>query len=98
MRLAVAHGPQGPPGTSCYSNANYIILGMIAQAVTGEPIQELITSRVLRPLHLLHTSFPAAATPPALIAQGYTVDQGSRPSLRLPAHRLTSRSAGRPVP
>ena len=76
MRLAVAHGPQGPPGTSCYSNANYIILGMIAQAVTGEPIQELITSRILRPLHLLHTSFPAAATPPALIAQGYTVDQG----------------------
>jgi len=76
VRLAVAHGRQGPPGTSCYSNANYIILGMIAQAVTGEPIQELITSRVLRPLHLSHTSFPAAATPPALIAQGYTVDQG----------------------
>jgi CubicO group peptidase (beta-lactamase class C family) len=76
VRLAVAHGPQGPPGASCYSNANYIILGMIAQAVTGEPIQELITSRVLRPLHLSHTSFPAAAAPPALIAQGYTVDQG----------------------
>jgi D-alanyl-D-alanine carboxypeptidase len=76
VRLAVAHGPQGPPGTSCYSNANYIILGMIAQAVTGEPIQELITSRILRPLHVSHTSFPAAATPPALIAQGYTVDQG----------------------
>jgi D-alanyl-D-alanine carboxypeptidase len=76
VRFAVAHGPQGPPGTPYYSNTNYIILGMIAQAVTGEPIQELITSRILRPLHLSRTSFPAAATPPALIAQGYFVDQG----------------------
>jgi D-alanyl-D-alanine carboxypeptidase len=77
VRFAVAHGPQGPPGTPYYSNTNYIILGMIAQAVTGEPIQELITSRILRPLHLSHTSFPAAAAPPALIAQGYFADQGT---------------------
>jgi len=76
VRFAVAHGPAGPPGTPYYSNTNYIILGIIAQAVTGEPIQDLITSRILRPLHLSHTSFPTGAAPPALIAQGYTVDQG----------------------
>lgn len=76
VRSAVAHGPQGPPGTPYYSNTDYVILGMIAQAVTGEPIQELITSRILRPLHLSHTSFAAAAAPPTLIAQGYLVDQG----------------------
>lgn len=76
VRLAVAHGPVGRAGTPGYSNTNYVILGMIARAVTGKPIQELITSRILRPLHLSHTSFPAAAAPPALVAQGYTVDQG----------------------
>jgi D-alanyl-D-alanine carboxypeptidase len=76
VRLAVAHGPAGPPGTYDYSNTNYIILGMIAQAVTGEPIQQLITSRILRPLHLNRTSFPTAVAPPALIVQGYDIIQG----------------------
>jgi D-alanyl-D-alanine carboxypeptidase len=75
VHFAVAHGPQGPPGRFYYSNTNYIILGMIAQAVTGEPIQELITRQILRPLHLTHTSFPTAAAPPHLRVQGYTVIQ-----------------------
>ena len=61
--FAVVQGPAAPPGQFCYSDTNYIILGMIAQAVTGEPIQELITQRILQPLHLSHTSFPTAAAP-----------------------------------
>lgn len=51
-----------------------VILGMIAQAVTGEPIQQLITQPILRPLDLAHTSFPTAAAPPHLPVQGYTVE------------------------
>jgi hypothetical protein len=51
-----------------------VILGMIAQAVTGEPIQQLITQGILRPLDLTHTSFPTAAAPPHLPVQGYTVE------------------------
>jgi len=47
---------------------------MIAQAVTGEPIQQLITQGILRPLDLTHTSFPTAAAPPHLPVQGYTVE------------------------
>ena len=47
---------------------------MIAQAVTGEPIQQLITQPILRPLDLAHTSFPTAAAPPHLPVQGYTVE------------------------
>jgi D-alanyl-D-alanine carboxypeptidase len=76
VRFAVAHGPGARPGRFYYSNTNYIILGMIAQAVTGEPIQTLITNRILHPLHLTHTSFPAATTPPVLTAQGYFINQG----------------------
>lgn len=51
-----------------------VILGMIAQAVTGEPIQQLITQRILRPLDLTHTSFLPVAAPPHLPVQGYTVE------------------------
>jgi D-alanyl-D-alanine carboxypeptidase len=79
VRFAVAQGPAAPPGQFYYSDTNYIILGMIAQAVTGEPIQELITQRILRPLHLSHTSFPTAAAPPALRVQGYDVAGPSLP-------------------
>lgn len=43
---------------------------MIARAVTGEPIQQLITQGILRPLDLTHTSFPTAAAPPPLPVQG----------------------------
>ena len=71
--FAVVQGPGGPPGQFYYSDTNYIILGMIAQAVTDEPIQELITQRILQPLHLSHTSFATAAAPPDLQVQGYDV-------------------------
>jgi D-alanyl-D-alanine carboxypeptidase len=74
VRFAAGQGPAGPPGKFYYSDTNYIILGMIAQAVTGEPIQKLISQRILQPLHLTHTSFPTAAAPPRLPVQGYTVE------------------------
>ena len=56
-----------PGGTSRH-------LGHDRQAVTGEPIQQLITQRILRPLDLTRTSFPAAAAPPHLPVQGYTAE------------------------
>ena len=78
VRSAVAQGPAGPPGKFYYSDTNYIILGMIAQAVTGEPIQQLITQRILQPLHLTHTIFPTAAAPRA--CQGFGVERATLPS------------------
>jgi D-alanyl-D-alanine carboxypeptidase len=71
--FAEVQGPAESPGQFYYSDTNYIILGMIAQAVTGKPIQELITQRILEPLHLSHTSFATAAAPPDLRVQGYDV-------------------------
>jgi|SRR5215470_16674738 len=71
VRLAVAGGPAGPLGRFHYSNTNYIILGMIAQTVTGEPIQELITTRILRPPHLYRTSFATVAAVPHPVVHGY---------------------------
>ena len=76
--LAVAHGPAGPPGQFYYSDTNYVLLGIIAQDVTGQPIQSLVSSQVVVPLHLAHTSFPTT-TPTgssAPVGNGYLVGQG----------------------
>ncbi|MGW2132189.1 serine hydrolase domain-containing protein [Streptomyces coelicoflavus] len=42
-----------------YSNANYIVAGLLVQKVTGRPIGEEVTDRIIEPLHLRHTYWPA---------------------------------------
>jgi D-alanyl-D-alanine carboxypeptidase len=73
VAMAVAQGPAGPPGTFVYSDTNYVVLGMIAQAVTHQSIGRLITDRVLRPLHLSQTSYPATSALPSPAATPYAV-------------------------
>ncbi|UIJ33782.1 serine hydrolase [Allobranchiibius sp. GilTou73] len=47
------------PGTSwAYSNTNYVLAGLIVQRVTGRPIGEVITQRVIDRLGLRHTYWP----------------------------------------
>ncbi len=56
---ALTRPPDFAPGTKWeYSNTNYILAGLIAEHVTGRPIGEEITNRVIRPLHLRHTYWP----------------------------------------
>ena len=74
VRLAVAHGPVGPPGTAYYSSTNYVILGMIAQDMTRRPIGSLITSEILAPLHLDGTTFAASDSLPSPSALDYTIE------------------------
>jgi D-alanyl-D-alanine carboxypeptidase len=77
VALAVAHGPAGPPGQYEYSDTNYVILGIIAQDVTHQSIEQLIQSEILKPLHLDQTSFPTTATLPSPSATGYLVGAGA---------------------
>ncbi|BDZ48867.1 serine hydrolase [Frondihabitans sucicola] len=42
-----------------YSNTNYAVAGLLADRVTGRPIGELISDRIIDRLHLKHTTFPA---------------------------------------
>ena len=73
-----AAGPTGPPGTFSYSNTNYFILGLIAQDVSGQTIQQLITDQILGPLHLTGTSVPGSTTQlPASLVHGYQVAAGN---------------------
>ena len=49
-----------PPGTRWeYSNTNYLLLGLLVQRVTGRPIGEEITGRVINRLKLADTYWPA---------------------------------------
>jgi D-alanyl-D-alanine carboxypeptidase len=61
VKAALSHEPVFAPGTSIgYSNTNYIILGMMVEAVTGTSIGTAITNRIITPLGLTHTRYPAA--------------------------------------
>ena len=42
-----------------YSNANYVLAGLIVQKVTGRPISEEITKRIITRIGLRHTYWPA---------------------------------------
>ena len=63
-----------PPGAADrweYSNTNYIILGLVAEAVGGEPIADMLQERVFEPLGMSSTFFATEPSLPAPFAQGY---------------------------
>jgi CubicO group peptidase (beta-lactamase class C family) len=54
------------PGSRwAYSNSNYVLLGLVAERVSGQPLWGFMTDRVLRPAGLTHTGFddPAHIVP-----------------------------------
>jgi D-alanyl-D-alanine carboxypeptidase len=56
---ATAHPPLFPPGTRWnYSNTNYLLAGLVIEAVTGRSAEQEITDRILRPLGLTRTTLP----------------------------------------
>lgn len=55
-----SRAPISAPGaTFSYANTNYVLAGMIIQAVTGNTPGTEITNRIIQPLGLTGTSFPA---------------------------------------
>ncbi|MFE6049965.1 serine hydrolase domain-containing protein [Kitasatospora sp. NPDC056446] len=56
---ALAQKAHFPSGSSWeYSNTNYLVAGLIIQKVTGRPVGEEVTKRVIDRIGLRHTSFP----------------------------------------
>lgn len=56
----VPQEPDFAPGTDFYySNSNYVLLGLIAESVTGNPVHEELRSRVWSPLGMNNTYFGA---------------------------------------
>jgi D-alanyl-D-alanine carboxypeptidase len=49
-----------PPGSAWrYSNTNYIVAGLLVEAVAGRSLARELDGRIFSPLRLNHTSFPA---------------------------------------
>jgi len=60
LDVALARQPESAPGEKfVYANTNYVLAGLIVQKVTGRPVGEQITKRVIEPLHLRDTYWPA---------------------------------------
>ena len=72
VAVGVAHSPVFEPGARYeYSNTNFVILGMIVEAITGASIADEIQARILAPLGLSRTSYPSNNTIPEPYSHGY---------------------------
>jgi D-alanyl-D-alanine carboxypeptidase len=61
------------PGTQFnYSNTNTILLGLLVEKLSGEPLHTYVTRHILKPLGLTHTTFPTGAEFTSPHSQGYT--------------------------
>ena len=75
VQVGIKDSPLFDPGIQWnYSNTNLVLLGLVLQQVTGEPIDQLYRERIIEPLGLKGTSFPGAdPSIPDPHAQGYTL-------------------------
>lgn len=63
VRSAMDEPAQFAPGAGLgYSNVGFLVLGLLIERVTGRTVRDAITERVIAPLGLAHTSFPAPGT------------------------------------
>lgn len=86
VAIATSHRPLFPPGTSwSYSSTNYILLGLVIEAVTGTKLERQLHERLFKPLALASTSYPAGTAIEGRVAHGYL---GSAPGLPIPAGQL----------
>jgi D-alanyl-D-alanine carboxypeptidase len=64
--------PYGKPGTSWhYSNTNYLILGLVAEAVGGGTVAEQLRTRFFTPLGLERTFYQSVEKPKGPLARSY---------------------------
>ena len=72
--IAVSHPPLFEPGAHhSYSNTNYVVAGLIVEAVTRRPFADALQRRIFRPLRLRNTSYPLTPAIPGPHAHGYLV-------------------------
>ncbi|GGP77127.1 serine hydrolase [Streptomyces melanogenes] len=59
LDMALAHKALFAPGDGwSYSNTNYVLAGLLIEKVTGRPVAEQITERIIDRIGLRHTYFP----------------------------------------
>ena len=86
--------PFAKPGAEWhYANTNYLVLGMVAEAVGGAPVADQLRARFLSPLGLDHTYVQAVETPRGPVVHDYRF---AGPGLSLPAIDLSDGTAVMP--
>ena len=79
--LSFVRKPTTKPGAAWqYSNTNYLVLGLLAEAVGGAPVADQLRDRFFVPLGLGHTVYQASMRPTGPVARGYRFT-GSDPKL-----------------
>lgn len=62
LDLGFSEGPDFEPGEKGkwrYNNTGYVLLGLVIEKVTGRPWREEVTHRVIKPVGMTNTYFPA---------------------------------------
>jgi D-alanyl-D-alanine carboxypeptidase len=69
-----------PPGSRYeYSNTDNIVVGLIVEAITGQPYGQALEQIVFGPAGLRQTSFPTKLALPKPFIHGYVVEPGEEP-------------------
>jgi D-alanyl-D-alanine carboxypeptidase len=72
LAISFSRQPVFAPGARFdYSNTNTVLLGVVVEQVTGQPIRDYIHEHIIEPVGLTHTSFPVGAEYPAPHPRGY---------------------------
>ena len=73
---AMKQKPYFPPGKGYrYSNTNYLLIGMIIEAITKDSVGNQIRKRLLEPIKLTQTSYPETEAMPSPWVHGYHLDK-----------------------
>ncbi|MGH6826734.1 serine hydrolase domain-containing protein [Methyloceanibacter sp.] len=73
LEIISQHPPVFPADTRFdYNNSNTVLLGLVVEKLSGQPLDRYIDEHIVQPERLQHTVFPADATLPSPHARGYT--------------------------
>ena len=72
IEWAISKGPQYPPGTAyAYNTVGHVVVGLVIEAVTGQPAHQVFRERIFDPLDLNAIFLPPAEDPPQPVVHGY---------------------------
>ena len=75
LSLALAHPVSFNAGAQYdYCNTNTVLLGVVAESVTGQSLKQLIEDRILKPLAMNRSAYMTGIELPAPFARAYVLD------------------------
>ncbi|UUO05414.1 beta-lactamase family protein [Blastopirellula sp. J2-11] len=84
IQMGIEQKPMFPPGTEYfYSNTNFVMLGVLAERLTGMKLEKAYQQRIFAPLKMTHTLLPAREDNklPPPFAHGYLFGTNVNPDL-----------------